>query len=313
MHASNIKTIQPYLVFATSPFHQTIYAKDGISHFYTFQTQEEQSIPIVPSGCMDWIFSYSRDNMQNTDDEANSFASHTSHRSKIVPAYNDLYIHGTVLGPSITQDSWTLQKNTQYFGVRFENGYIPNFVHASSKELIGQKIPFDVVVPQAPFLLGLANCNTFTAQMRAFIHIYSTVYQKKDVAYSKHDMINHCKHMIYESNGFVKIEKIAEHLGYTERYLNKIFTDEIGCSAKALCKVVRFQALLVRLHQACALENETKPKMIEVALELGFYDQAQMNKEFKALTHITPKQYLQLLEEKKYSNQIYDVPLMLSA
>ncbi|MFI3272373.1 MAG: helix-turn-helix domain-containing protein [Pseudomonadota bacterium] len=151
--------------------------------------------------------------------------------------------------------------------------------------------------------------NNIAEQVHRFLQIYNGIYEPKDLAFSKHDMVSLCKRMIYDSNGFIKIEKIAEKLGYTERYLNKLFTDEIGCSAKTLCKVVRFQALLTRFHHACFTNNMGKIKMVEIALELGFYDQAQMNKEFKSLAHITPKQYVALLEEMKYMTRIHDVPL----
>lgn len=287
MLAGGIKTIQPYLVFATSPFYQTIYSQDGISHFYAFQSQEKQEVKIVPSGCMDWLFCYTQDG-------------HSKEPS----------LQGTVLGLSIAQGAWSLEKNAQYFGVRFENGYIPNFMKTTTKDLIGKQVPFEEVVHDIPFLKSIAIQDTFAEQIKSFLQVYGTVHKRQDPLYSKHSMINHSKKMIYESNGFVKIEKIAEHLGYTERYLNKIFTEEIGCSAKALCKVVRFQALLVRLHLACTGSEEGKVKMIEIASELGFYDQAQMNKECKSLAHMSPKQYVSLLEEKNYVARIHNIALL---
>lgn len=309
MYAGFIKTTQPYLVFAIPAFYQTVYVKDGISHFYAFQASETKEVNIVPSGCMEWRFCYTPKHENAIDTSLSSTIQLPKREQHYIDVQNEYTISGTIFGPSVNLGTWRLQKDAFYFGVRFENGYLPKFIDISRKKLVGNHFPFHELVQDLPFLQSLSMAHNLTEQVHRFLQIYNSTYEPKDLVFSKHDMINLCKRMIYDSNGFIKIEKIAEKLGYTERYLNKLFTDEIGCSAKTLCKVVRFQALLTRFHHACFTNNMGKIKMIEIALELGFYDQAQMNKEFKSLAHITPRQYVALLEEMKYTTRIHDVPL----
>lgn len=309
MYAGFIKTTQPYLVFAIPAFYQAVYVKNGISHFYTFQASDTKEVTIVPSGCMEWVFCYTPNHEYTIGKyNDNEIVQSNNIENMRFNAQDEYSMHGLVFGPSIHQSTWCLQKDAIYLGVRFENGYLPKFIDMPRKKLIGNRFSFQDLVCELPFLQNLSMTGNFTEQVHRFLEIYNTVYETKDFVFSKHAMVNTCKRMIYDSNGFIRIEKIAEKLGYTERYLNKLFTDEIGCAAKTLCKVVRFQALLTHFHHACFTNNMGKVKMIEIALELGFYDQAQMNKEFKSLAGMTPRQYVNLLETNNYMARIHDIP-----
>ena len=53
-----LRPTQPYSIIDTINLQQEIYLKDGISHFYQFNTNEEISPRIVPDACIDILFEY---------------------------------------------------------------------------------------------------------------------------------------------------------------------------------------------------------------------------------------------------------------
>jgi len=45
-----------------------------------------------------------------------------------------------------------------------------------------------------------------------------------------------------------KVKELADKTGYSVRYINKVFTDELGVPPKVFCKLIRFQYLLNSLN-----------------------------------------------------------------
>ncbi|GGQ93067.1 AraC family transcriptional regulator [Deinococcus ruber] len=87
---------------------------------------------------------------------------------------------------------------------------------------------------------------------------------------------------IYQSSGTVRVAKLAEELNLSPRTLERQFVQQVGVSAKSLARVVRFDKVNTRIR-----ENPAVP-MAELTFELGFFDQAHLIKEFKALSSMTP-------------------------
>ncbi|QYC44016.1 Helix-turn-helix domain protein [Nonomuraea coxensis DSM 45129] len=87
---------------------------------------------------------------------------------------------------------------------------------------------------------------------------------------------------LLESGGRVRAPELAASLGWSHRHLVARFQDQVGLPPKTAARVIRFgrAARLLRSGAAPAL----------VAAECGFYDQAHLNREFRALGGVTPGQ-----------------------
>ena len=79
---------------------------------------------------------------------------------------------------------------------------------------------------------------------------------------------------------------IAHALGLGERRLQQIFNDHVGLAPKAVSRLTRFQGLLR------ALRRDPSPGWAELAPNFGFYDQAHLTNEFRAMTGLSPGQFL---------------------
>jgi AraC-like DNA-binding protein len=82
--------------------------------------------------------------------------------------------------------------------------------------------------------------------------------------------------------GLVRVEALASHLGVTERQLERMFLRDIGLAPKQFLRTIRFQEVLRQL------QSGTPTRWADLALRLGFYDQAHFIRDFKAFTGHTP-------------------------
>ena len=83
---------------------------------------------------------------------------------------------------------------------------------------------------------------------------------------------------IHRRRGRIGVEALAAAAGLPRRRLERLFRRETALSPKQYIRIVRLTALLHRLD---APERE---RLIDVALDAGYFDQAHMARDFKALT-----------------------------
>ena len=97
---------------------------------------------------------------------------------------------------------------------------------------------------------------------------------------------------------------MAERVGYTERYINKIFIEQMGFSPKVFCKIIQFQRSLEFLNYG------TPERMTEAAVNLGYYDQPQFIRDFKTCCGMTPKRYLTLIKRIRYESRVKNTNIL---
>lgn len=78
----------------------------------------------------------------------------------------------------------------------------------------------------------------------------------------------------------------ADYANLSERQFNRIFNNVIGISPKEYLKITRFNKVLNLFN-----ESNTE-KLITIANQCGYYDQAHFIKDFKEYTGITPTGYV---------------------
>jgi AraC-like DNA-binding protein len=91
--------------------------------------------------------------------------------------------------------------------------------------------------------------------------------------------------LIRESKGNYTIEELCIQLHIHHKKLERGFLNTIGTTPKVFFKTTRF------LHLCHHLKDYENLTMTQLALQLGYYDQAHFIKDFKAFSGITPKEY----------------------
>lgn len=268
-----LRPTQPYFVFDTINFYQEIYLKQGISHFYTFHLGKSVPLRTVPDGCIDLFFEYESGHMQG-------------------------YVCGTPL--TYTCQEW--KGREEVFGIRFMPGVQPELIGCTMRELLGKKIPIRSVLTGDPgWLDKLEEEPDFYQKIRIFIGEYTKAEKRRKKPFGKQEIVQSVKQMVYESDGKIRVSEMQEQTGYSVRYINKAFIEEMGFPPKTFCKIIQFQRALEFLNYGAP------DKMTDAAVFLGYYDQSQFIHDFSRYAGITPKKYLKLVEEQNYQERIREI------
>ena len=82
------------------------------------------------------------------------------------------------------------------------------------------------------------------------------------------------------------VSQLAQLSCLSSRQLNRVYAAYVGASPKQHMRVVRFQRALYML------QRQPETSFTQLAYDCGFYDQAHLIREFKALSGYTPGEYL---------------------
>jgi AraC-like DNA-binding protein len=88
------------------------------------------------------------------------------------------------------------------------------------------------------------------------------------------------------THGRVRVAQLAEELGWSRKRLVAGFREHVGLTPKAVARVLRFE-------RAVRLAEETDLSWLEIALRCGYYDQAHLIREFRAISGCTPGTFFQ--------------------
>ena len=270
-----LKPTQPYFVLETDNFYQEVYLRQGISHFFTFRLEESKAISIVPDACIDLIFVYGPEGMES-------------------------YAAGSVLHCK----KFLIEGKREYFGVRFMPGYQPAGINVLQRDLIETRINlYDILADrEQTFFQKMSEQKDFYQRIRIFLEEYTKLEKRRSKPFGKEELVISVKDFVYDSGGLIRISELSAKTGYSERYINKVFIEQMGFPPKTFCRIIRFQRALWRLNYGVT------GKMTDLAADLGYYDQSQFIKDFKQFCGITPKQYMDMAESGQYRKKVHVVP-----
>lgn len=95
-------------------------------------------------------------------------------------------------------------------------------------------------------------------------------------------MADICRTMFEEGEKFEGLD-LSQKFGFSERYVQKLFRENVGLSPASLFSVTRF-------NKALAMILTSDLSLTSIAYDCGYYDQAHFIKEFKKFTGIKPTQ-----------------------
>jgi AraC-like DNA-binding protein len=83
-----------------------------------------------------------------------------------------------------------------------------------------------------------------------------------------------------------QVNAVAVELGVSERHLRRVFRETVGMSPKAFSKLARFERAL------SAARDDARPSWASIAAAAGYYDQAHLIAEFRAIAGVTPPAFI---------------------
>ncbi|WP_431279594.1 helix-turn-helix domain-containing protein [Leifsonia poae] len=91
---------------------------------------------------------------------------------------------------------------------------------------------------------------------------------------------------VENDRGITRVEQLADRFGIGVRHLQRLVAGHIGFGPKWLIQRYRLQ------EAAAALRSDSPPALADLAVELGYADQAHFGREFKSVIGWTPGAYL---------------------
>lgn len=256
-------TEQPWFVLNAAKYYNLTMGKDSaISSYYSFEADRSNGqIIAVPDGCIDILFDCD------------------SSRPR-----------AEVCGSTMEARVADMEHKHRYFGVRFAQGMLPNFLDVSAAELVGQRCQLLDLVPEfEPVFAQIVEEEDFSNQVSIFQYFYAG---KSPRALSS--LTANAIQAIWEHKGDVRIQQLAEVTGFTTRTLQRQFQNDMGMSPKAYCRIVRCQSAI---HE---INNRASLAFSDLACELGYSDQPHFMREFKRLVSTTPMQYRRRVQQSEY-------------
>lgn len=113
---------------------------------------------------------------------------------------------------------------------------------------------------------------------------YNLVVQNKS---SSQQVLSAVLQYINRQKGLVTVEQMANYSGYTERHMERIFSQQVGMSPKKFVNIIQLHSFLKLLRNKPAEKDLTS-----ICYEGGYFDQSHLIRAFKKYTGITPSEYL---------------------
>lgn len=102
---------------------------------------------------------------------------------------------------------------------------------------------------------------------------------------------------IQQTKTQISIPELVSQSYLSQRQFERNFKDLSGFSAKTYLKLVRFE----RLVETVTLKKKFyENSFTNIALDLGYYDQAHLNHHFKEFTGVTPTTYFSNISSQEY-------------
>ena len=99
--------------------------------------------------------------------------------------------------------------------------------------------------------------------------------------------------LILNSHGQIKMKEVALQSCYSERQLGRLFLTQVGMSMKNFARLARFHYVLKQI--------QTSPCFFAVlSQQAGYFDQAHFDKDFKAISGVSPQNYLKIMSDFYY-------------
>ena len=196
-------------------------------------------------------------------------------------AFDDFWFSGT-------QDSYLdteAPRGTQLLGVAFNPGgawpYLPMPQHAlrnfngEVSALLG-----DQAMVLHRQLLDQPDLQQRLDRVEAWLRA------QRQARHAQHSAVAATLHALDVGQGQPRVGDLARASGISERRLSSLFEREVGCGPKAYARLKRFHACLGLLRQS------TRIPWAEMAVALGYADQAHMSRDIKAYSGYAPSELL---------------------
>lgn len=206
---------------------------------------------IVPDGCVDVVY-------EQTSEQVRCLIFGTNSRTR----------------------PFRINPEATYLGIRFRPGMARHLIDLLPEELINRHL-------EVPSFLGLgpeqvAEAASFQAQSGLLAQAVTHTLHRQNAAPTS---LDRAIEYVQQTQSLWNVTGLANLCGISQRQMERRVKVATGLSPKLLMRILRVQAAISTMQMA--LET----RLVELAGDLGYSDQAHMNRDFRLLTGQTPFEY----------------------
>jgi AraC-like DNA-binding protein len=197
------------------------------------------------------------------------------------PARSDAFISPILR----TGKKLVFSRNCKLFGIRFDPIYVDRLFAGSVKELI-----------QGPN--DLAGClkKPLVKRIRKIVadnSDFGSRFRELDTLIRKHCELGWdpqksiCTFALerIRSNPHLKVRDLSRLTGYSARWLERLFIENIGTTPQEIIRITRFNRFL------SLLKKDDISSLTSLVFECGYYDQSHLIRDFRSFAPATPSEF----------------------
>lgn len=197
----------------------------------------------------------------------------------------------TVAGVHTAKFSRVLKGRSHAFGVKFTPGGLRPFLNAPVSSLTDRTVPV---------------CHAFGSEIGALERILVSSDDENALISAANDffcarvpprdenmaLAGQLVNRILSEPDLLTVDDLVAKTGVGKRSLQRLFNEYIGVSPKWVIRRYRLHELVERFNSG------ERPDYAQLALELGYFDQAHLINDFRSLAGYTPSQYQNLAQNE---------------
>jgi AraC-like DNA-binding protein len=226
-------------------------------------------IRVLPDGCMDVIF----------DLTGGLAPFDTPQAATGTPV---AFITGATINPEVI----ALPASPHVAGVRFRPGGAAAFLNIAARDLAGAHVPLGDIMPELARLGADLMDETHTPNTMVGI-IDRLLQERLHRARVPDALTAHAVEAIWRGPASLRVESLARSMGIHGKRLERSLRHQTGLTPKQLARTLRFVSAV--RHITAAPEYP----LADLALALGFADQAHFNRKFKTMAELSPSAWKQ--------------------
>ena len=102
----------------------------------------------------------------------------------------------------------------------------------------------------------------------------------------QHYAVSTALELFWKKQARPTVRETAKYLGLSQRRFIQVFSEEVGMTPKLFSRIQRFQ------QSRSLIQNNPTPKWASLALDLGYFDQSHLIREFHEFSGFSPSDYL---------------------
>jgi AraC-like DNA-binding protein len=244
-----------------------------VDSFWLFggNAPEHTTERILPTGTLELVINLRRNQLSFYDGE---------HRERCYRFSGAIVsgAHGRSLVPDTTDAACLI-------GVHFKPGGAFPFLGLPAIDLADTHVDLETIIGPSARELRERLCDATSSRSR-FELLAETLLNRLCRGVEQHYAVSAALEMFGKNNGGPRVREAAKYLGLSQRRLIEVFKAEVGLTPKLFSRIQRFQ------QTRTVVQRNSSPDWAALALDLGYFDQSHLIREFVEFSGLSPTDYL---------------------